>query len=80
MDRQRHEVGQLALLDQRAGWQPAPGWRVRYQGPGLGGLRFGMVGRIAEVRGRGALIDFGRRGTWRVPQYFLAPPLRQRYG
>ena len=71
------ETGQLRMLDQRACWELTPGGQAQYRGPGVGGLRPGSVGRIAEVRGTGALMDFGRRGRWRVPHYFLAPPSKQ---
>ncbi len=76
METRTQQKGQLLLMDWGVCWQPVPGARALYKGPRLEGLLSGSVGRVAELRERGAIMDFGKGGRWRVPRYFLAPPVR----
>ena len=52
-----------------------PGREVLYVGKLKGGPRFGARGLVKETLGRRAVVDMGRRGTWRIPYYYLAVPL-----
>ena len=69
------EIVQFRMLPDRAYWELIPGEQARYRGPGIDDLAFGSVGRVAEIRGYGALMDFGKLGRWRIPRYFLDLPI-----
>ena len=57
-----------------------PGKEVQYLGRVSGGPRFGAKGVVKETKGRRALVDLGRAGTWLVPYFFLGIPLSARPG
>lgn len=69
------EIVQFRMLPDRAYWELIPGEQACYRGPGIDDLAFGSVGRVAEIRGYGALMDFGKLGRWRIPRYFLDLPI-----
>lgn len=51
-----------------------PGQVVQYHGRVRGGPQFGLVGTVVEARGRQAVVDLGKWGTWHIPYYLLTIP------
>ena len=49
------------------------GQSVRYIGNLSGGPRYGSNGVVKDTLVRGALVDLGLSGTWRIPFHFLVP-------
>lgn len=48
-----------------------PGKSVRYVGHLSGGPKYGSNGVVRDTLVRGALVDLGLAGTWRIPFHFL---------
>ena len=56
--------------------QVRPGSEVKYHGHVKGGPRFGAKGVVREILGRRVVVDLDKHGTWHVPFYLLAVPLK----
>lgn len=52
------------------------GQSVRYIGHLSGGPRYGSNGVVRDTLMRGALVDLGLSGRWRIPFHFLVPVTR----
>ena len=52
------------------------GSEVTYHGHVKGGPRFGARGVVRKILGRRVVVDLDTHGTWHVPFYLLAVPLK----
>ena len=53
-----------------------PGQNVIYVGYVSGGPRHGSGGVVRNTLRRGAMVDLGSAGTWRIPACFLKPEFK----
>ena len=49
---------------------------VVYLGHGVGHLRYGSRGVVRQALRNRAVVDMGTDGTWHLPYFYLADPLR----